>query len=46
MQNEELENAREKGRLIRNEMAEGAETEEDRREFDEYWPFQDHEEID
>ena len=43
---EEYENAREKARLIRNEMAQGLETEEERREFDKYWPFQDHEEID
>jgi hypothetical protein len=46
VQNENFENAKEKARLIRNEMAESAETEDDRREFDEYWPFQDHEEID
>lgn len=43
---EEYENAREKARLIKDEMAQGLETEEERREFDEYWPFQDHEEID
>ena len=31
---------------MKGEMAEAAETEEERREFDELWPFQDHEEID
>jgi len=46
VQNEEFERAREKARLIRNEMAEGIGTEEERREFDRYWPFQDHEETD
>jgi len=46
VQNEEFESAREKAKLIKNEMAEGADTEEERREFDELWPFQDHEEID
>ena len=46
VQNEEFVDSREKARLIRNEMAEGTETEEERREFDKYWPFQDHEEID
>jgi hypothetical protein len=29
---------------MKSEMAKAAETEE-RREFDEHWPFQDHEEI-
>ena len=46
VQNEEFESAREKAKPIKNEMAEGADTEEERREFDEHWPFQDHEEID
>jgi hypothetical protein len=44
--NEEFENATEKARLIRNEMAEGAETDEERREFEKFWPFKDHEEVD
>ena len=44
--NEEFESAREKAKLIKSEMAEAALTEEERREFDELWPFQDHEEID
>jgi hypothetical protein len=44
--NEEFESARERARLIKNEIAEGADTEEERREFDKLWPFQDHEEID
>ncbi|KAH8590581.1 serine/threonine protein kinase [Bisporella sp. PMI_857] len=46
VQNGEFENAREKARLIKNEMAESAETEEERSEFEKYWPFQNHEEID
>jgi len=44
--NEEFESAREKAKLMKIEMAEAAETEEGRREFNEHWPFQDHEEID
>jgi hypothetical protein len=44
--NEEFESAREKAKILKSEMAEAAETEEERREFDEHWPFQDHEEID
>jgi hypothetical protein len=44
--NKEFESARERARLIKNELAEGADTEEERREFDKLWPFQDHEEID
>lgn len=44
--NEEFESAREKAKLIKSEMAEAADTEEERRKFDEHWPFQDHEEID
>lgn len=36
VQNEEFESAREKAKLMRNEMAEGAETEKERREFNEY----------
>jgi hypothetical protein len=46
VRNEEFESAREKARLIRNEMAQGLETEEEKEEFDKYWPFQDHKEID
>ncbi|TAQ84138.1 hypothetical protein B7494_g7538 [Chlorociboria aeruginascens] len=44
--NEEFESAKERARLIKIELAEGADTEELKREFDELWPFQDHEEID
>jgi hypothetical protein len=44
--NDEFEAARERARLIKNELAEGADTEEERKEFDELWPFQNHEEID
>ena len=44
--NEEFESARDKAKILKGEMAEAAETEEERREFDEHWPFQDHEEID
>ncbi|TVY87724.1 Altered inheritance of mitochondria protein, mitochondrial [Lachnellula willkommii] len=44
--NEEFETARERANLIKDELAEGANTEEEKREFDELWPFQDHEEID
>ncbi|PVH71026.1 phosphotransferase family protein [Cadophora sp. DSE1049] len=44
--NDEFESARERARLIKDELAEGADTEEERREFDKLWPFQDHEEID
>ena len=43
---EEFEDAREKAKLIKLEMAESAGTEEERKEFEEHWPFQDHEEID
>lgn len=44
--NEEFESARERAKLIKNELAEGADTEEKRIEFDNRWPFQNHEEID
>jgi hypothetical protein len=44
--NNEFESARERARLIKDELAEGADTEEERIEFDKLWPFQDHEEID
>jgi hypothetical protein len=37
--NEEFESVRERARLIKNELAEGADTEEERREFDKLWPF-------
>jgi hypothetical protein len=46
VQNEEFDSAREKAKLMRSEMAEAADTEEEKREVDEHWPFQDHEEID
>lgn len=44
--NEEFESARARAKLIKDELAEGADTDEQRREFDKIWPFQDHEEID
>lgn len=44
--NEEFESARARAKLIKNELAEGADTDEQRREFDKIWPFQDYEEID
>ena len=44
--NEEFEGARARATLIKDELAEGADTDEQRREFDKIWPFQDHEEID
>lgn len=44
--NEEFESARARAELIKNELAEGADTDEQRSEFDRIWPFQDHEEID
>ncbi|KAE9368100.1 phosphotransferase family protein [Stipitochalara longipes BDJ] len=44
--NEEFESAREKANLMKSSMAETADTEEERKEFTELWPFQDHEEID
>ncbi|CZT50286.1 uncharacterized protein RSE6_11239 [Rhynchosporium secalis] len=43
---EEFESARAKAELIKNELAEGADTDEEGREFTKLWPFQDHEEID
>lgn len=43
--NENLNSAREKARLLKSEMAESADTEEERREFDEFWPFQDYDEL-
>jgi hypothetical protein len=46
VQNDEFESVKEKAKLIKSEMADASETEEERREFDELWPFQDHEEID
>lgn len=42
---EEFESARERAALIKEELMNGASTEE-KREFEEHWPFQDHEEID
>ena len=43
---EEYEGAKERAAIIKRELMEGAETEEERRDFDELWPFQDHEEVD
>jgi hypothetical protein len=39
VQNEELESARENTTLIKSEMAEAANTEEEKRAFDEHWHF-------
>lgn len=44
--NEESDSARERAKLMKSQMAEAADTEEERREFDENWPFQDHDEVD
>jgi len=44
--NQEYESAKLRAELIKDELAEGADTDELRREFDRLWPFQDHEEID
>ena len=43
---ESYEEAREKERYIKQQMLEAAETEDERKELDEHWPFQDHEELD
>lgn len=43
---EEFESAQERAKLIKAELLKGATTEEERREFDDHWPFQDHEEFD
>lgn len=40
------EEAREKERYIKQQMLDAAETEDERREVSEHWPFQDHEELD
>jgi hypothetical protein len=39
LQNEELESARENTTLIKSEMAEAANTKEEKRAFDEHWHF-------
>jgi hypothetical protein len=44
--NNKFETARENAKFIKSEMAKSTDTEEERREFDELWPFQDHEEVD
>lgn len=44
--NDTFEEAKEKARHIKDEMLGEAETEEERTELLEHWPFQDHEEID
>ena len=44
--NEEYEAARERARLIKMELADGTDSEEQKKEFNELWPFQDHEELD
>ena len=46
VQNEEFKSAIEKAKLMKSEMAQAADTEGERRELDEHWPFQDHEETD
>ncbi|KAF2856195.1 hypothetical protein T440DRAFT_485328 [Plenodomus tracheiphilus IPT5] len=43
---ESYQEAREKERYIKQQMLEAAETEDERKELDEHWPFQDHEELD
>ncbi|KAF1919121.1 phosphotransferase family protein [Ampelomyces quisqualis] len=40
------EEAREKEQYIKQQMLEAAETEHERKELDEHWPFQDHDELD
>jgi hypothetical protein len=40
------EEAREKEQLIKHQILEAAETEDGKRELDENWPIQDHEELD
>ncbi|KAL6705518.1 hypothetical protein ACN47E_006635 [Coniothyrium glycines] len=40
------EEARAKERYIKQQMLEAAETEDERKELNEHWPFQDHEELD
>jgi hypothetical protein len=44
--NDEYKATREMARLIRLELAGKTETEEQRKEFDELWPFQDYQELD
>lgn len=44
--NDGFDEAKEKAEYIKNEMSGEAETEEERKELLEHWPFQDHEEID
>jgi hypothetical protein len=44
--NREFEGARKKARDLKTQMLEAADTEEERRELDTCWPFQDREEID
>ncbi|KFY97733.1 hypothetical protein V500_01942 [Pseudogymnoascus sp. VKM F-4518 (FW-2643)] len=44
--NDEFESARARAEVMKNEMAQAADSEEERREFEELWPFQDHEETD
>lgn len=44
--NECYDEAREKERLVKEQMVEDAETEEEKKELIELWPFQDHDELD
>ncbi|KAF2761050.1 phosphotransferase family protein [Pseudovirgaria hyperparasitica] len=44
--NESYNEAKEKEQYIKHEMLDAAETDDERRELDEHWPFQDHEELD
>ncbi|KAK0111225.1 hypothetical protein ONS95_001600 [Cadophora gregata] len=44
--NEDFESARARAKLMKEELAESADTVEERSEFNRIWPFQDHEEID
>lgn len=44
--NDEFESAKARAEVMESEMARAADSEEERREFEELWPFQDHEETD
>lgn len=44
--NDEFESAKSRAELMKKEMAQAADSEEERREFEELWPFKDHEEMD
>jgi phosphopantetheinyl transferase len=44
--NDELESAKARAEAIKSEMGQAADSEKERRVFEELWPFQDHEEMD